>query len=139
MSKPISGLFQGTTGYNNWNTSIVWSYIVPTQEEYPGTSLPKSFNISTSHGPMWTHANATKHIYEAIISVKDNPRLKNTNPALYVQFIMYDYWKSLQKSVSGGIHYNKIIVSGNWEFIFSKARETGKNPVIKHARFTGLR
>ena len=138
MSKSISGHFKGTTGYKNWNTSIVWEHVHPTQDNYGGTDLPRSFNVDTPAGEMWTHNNATKHMHEALLSIKDNPRLKDTNPKLYTQFILYEYWRSLGSAVKSGISYNRKIYAGNWEFIFSKPRTTGNNPVIKHAKFTGF-
>ena len=78
-------------------------------------------------------------MHEAILSIKDDPKLKNTNPKLYTQFILYDYWKSLESAVESSIKYDKKITSGSWEFIFSKPRKSGDNPVIKHAKFTGLK
>ena len=139
MSKAVSGHFKGTNGTRNWNTSIVWDHIEATQETYGGTDLPRSFNIDTPQGKMWTHGNATKHMHEAILSLKDDPKLKDSNPKLYTQFILYDYWKSLEATVKSGILYNKKLTTGSWEFIFSKPRKTGDNPVIKHAKFTGLK
>ena len=138
MSKAISGHFQRTTGSKNWNTSIVWEHIETTQDNYGGTDLPRSFNVDTPQGKMWTHNNATKHMHEAILSLKENPKLKDTNPKLYTQFILYEYWRALEFSVKKSITYDKKIYSGNWEFIFSKPRKPGDNPVIKHAKFTGL-
>lgn len=139
MSKSISGHFSGTTGYNYLDTSTVWSHVIATQDNYAGTDLPKSFIIDTSRGQIWTHANATKHMHEAIISLKDDPKLKSSNPKLYTQFVLYDYWKSLDATVKNGINYNKKVESGNWEFIFSKPRKPRLAPVVKHAKFTGLK
>ncbi len=138
MSKSISGHFQGTTGAKNWNTSIIWDHVHPTQDNYGGTDLPRSFNVDTPQGEMWTHNNATKHMHEALLSIKDNPRLKSTNPKLYTQFILYDYWRALGSTVKNGVTYDKKLYSGNWEFIISKPRKPGNNTVIKHAKFTGL-
>lgn len=67
---------------------------------------------------MWTHGNATKHMHEAILSLKDDPKLKDTNPKLYTQFILFDYWKSLGLTVKNGIRYDKKLTTGSWEFIF---------------------
>ncbi len=138
MSKSISNHFQRTIGSRNWNTSIVWEHTQPTQDNYIGKNLPRSFNVDTPQGKMWTHGNATKHMHEAIISLKDNPRLKDTNPKLYTQFILYEYWRALGSSVKRRIIYEKKVYSGNWEFIFSKPKKNGDNPVVKHAKFTGL-
>lgn len=139
MSKTISGLYKGTLGLRqDWNTSIVWQHVFPTQGNYGGTDLPRSFNIDTPQGQLWTHNNATKHMHEAILSLKDNPKLKFSNPKLYTQFILYEYWRALESSVKDGIVYDRKIQSGNWEFVFSKARSQGKFPVVKHAKFSGI-
>jgi hypothetical protein len=138
MSKSISGHFHGTVGSDNWNTSIVWDNIIETQGNYGGTDLPKSFVVTTPQGFMWTHNNATKHMHEAILSLKDDPKMKNTNPKLYTQFILYEYRCALRQAVKKEIKYEKKVYSGNWEFIFSRPRTPGHDPVIKHAKFTGL-
>ena len=78
-------------------------------------------------------------MYEAISSAKDNPILKNSNPNLYTQFILYDYYKSVGDAVRNGVNYGKIVNNGNWAFIFAKPRNGNKYPVVKHAEFTGLR
>lgn len=139
MNKQFSGLFNRTSGTKVWNTSEVWTHVYPTQSNYEGTDLPRSFSVDTPQGQMWTHNNATEHMYEAIISIKDTPSLKNSEPKLYTQFILYDYWKSLGVAVRDGILYNKLIHIGSWEFMFSKPRNSSSNPVIKHAKFTGLK
>ena len=76
MSKGYSGLFHGTSGNNIsnalsaiTNTSEVWNHITSTAENYSGTVIPKSFEINTPAGKMWTHGNATEHMYEAVTSI----------------------------------------------------------------------
>ncbi len=156
MSKGKSGLFRGTAGSEleyldklfphpaDENTAVVWDHINATQDTYKGTVIPKSFEIDvprtamTPEGKMWTHGNATEHMYEAMVSVKDDPRFKGSNPDLYSQFILYDYYKSLGKAVSKGADYKKTMTVGQWEFAFAPARNGQKYPVVKHALFTGL-
>ncbi len=124
---------------NNADTSEIWDRLIPTQENYGGTILPKSFTVKTEYGEVWTHANATKHIYEAIRSTKTNtPLIKSSCPPLYVQFILYDYYIQLSGIVERGIVFNKVINTSHWEFIFSPPRQQNKKPVIKHAKFKGL-
>ena len=147
--KASSGFFTGTKGHSigdslkkalaDKSTASVWKYIKPTAENYPGTAIPRSFNIETKAGTMWTHGNATEHMYEALSSSKLYPEIKNSNPKLYSQFILYDYHRSLNKAVKSGIKYDTKITKGNWEFIFSKPRKKGDNPVVKHAKFSGLK
>ena len=156
MSKGNSNLFKGTSGHKVIShppeytpppetTAVVWKHIKSTQENYNGTILPKSFEIDvpvtkdTPDGKLWTHGNSTEHMYEAITSVKDYPNLKNSNPHLYTQFILYEYYKSVGKAVNNGINYDKIITIGSWEFIIAKPRAGYKYPVVKHANFIGLK
>ena len=145
MSKAISGHFNKTLGQiilnsnlkDIHNTAEVWQHLKSTQPNYTGTDLPRSFTIDTLMGKMWTHGNATKHMHEAISSLKQNPLLKFSNPHLYTQFILYDYWKSLNNAVRNGITYDKIINKEHWEFIFAKPRKKGEFPIIKHAKYNG--
>ena len=152
MSKGFSSLFKGTKGnleipllyIQDEPTAVVWNHIKATQESYSGTLIPKSFEIDvprssiTPAGKMWTHGNATEHMYEAMISIKNNPRLKGSNPNLYSQFVLYDYYKSLRIAVSKGINFKTAVSIGNWEFAFALARNGQKYPVVKHALFKGI-
>lgn len=156
MSKGGSGLFNGTKGNGIQNTerlfpnpadestAVVWDHIKATQETYSGTVIPKSFEVDvpksskTPAGKMWTHGNATEHMYEAMISIKESPRLKWSNPNLYSQFILYDYYKSLGRAIKKGIDFKTTVRIGNWEFAFASARNGQQYPVVKHALFTGL-
>lgn len=157
MSKSSSGLFRGTVGSGaphleerlpypiDKPTAEVWDHIEATQDTYRGTVIPKSFvvdvprSIVTPEGKMWTHGNATEHMYEAMVSIKENPRLKGSNPNLYSQFVLYDYYKSLNRAIRKGISFKKTMKVGNWEFAFAPARNDQKFPVVKHALFVGLK
>lgn len=95
---------------------------------------------------MWVHGNATEHIYEDVISkmsIKNKTTYVNgsgtayTNPNLYTQELISDFYGSLEKATIGNIKYEEIIIQGNWEFIFSKPRKKGQLPVVKHAQFNG--
>ncbi|MDO4805947.1 MAG: hypothetical protein Q4A07_01735 [Coriobacteriales bacterium] len=74
---------------------------------------------------------------EAIVSTKDNPMLKNTNPNLFAQFILYDYRKALIAATSGTVRLGSRIRAGHWEFILGK-RKSDEHPVVKHSLFSGL-
>ena len=60
-----------------------------------------------------------------------------TNPNLYTQEIISDFYGSLQEATKSGIVYGEKITQGNWEFIFAQPRQSGQLPVIKHAQFNG--
>ena len=159
MSKSNSGLFIGTKGAEmhfaqkleklfadlDEPTAVVWSHLKSTAENYGGTVIPRSFEIDvpktpmTPDGKLWTHGNATEHMYEAASSIKAQaPRIVNSNPNLYSQFILYDYYKSLGKVIKNGVKYGSRVTVGKWEFIIVKSRADDKYPVVKHALFIGL-
>jgi len=161
MSKGSSGLFSGTNGslsdffqslgnafskLDSENTAEVWNHLNATQENYGGTVIPKSFEIDvpmtkvTPDGKLWTHGNATEHMYESVASIKNHASpVINSNPKLFSQFILYDYYKSLGKAVRKGIQYGSKVTVDSWEFIIVPSRNGGKYPVVKHALFTGLK
>ena len=83
MSKSSSGLFSGTKGAGTSSlgidetTAAVWEQIKSTADNYPNSQIPRSFEVdvpktpATPDGKMWTHGNATKHMHEAMISLKE--------------------------------------------------------------------
>lgn len=149
MSKGGSGLFTGTSGQKvmtkkrhqliDENTADVWNHITVTQPSDISLPVPKSFILSTKAGKYWVNPNGTKHIIDELTSSKTHHPLKQANPNLYGQFLLFDYYKSVNRIPSHKIIYGEKIVSGKWEFIFAEARNGGKYPVIKHAQFNGWR
>lgn len=150
MSKSLSGLFSGTEGYALEtfaretgirpirSTAEVWNHITATDRNYIGTPIPKSFVLDTPNGNFWAHPNGTKHMEEALNSIKEYPMLKNTNPSLYAQFILYDFREAVIAATANGAPKPKTKCTvGNWEFFFDK-RASDKYPVIYHAKFLGL-
>ena len=150
MSKSFSGLFSNTSGFVTEtlsravgirplrSTAEIWNHIEATDTTYPGTPIPRSFVIATPGGNFWTHPNGTKHMEEALNSIKELPVLKNTNPELFSQFILYDFRQAIIAATSAGLPKNRTkIRSGHWEFVFSK-RSSDKYPVVNHAQFLGL-
>ncbi|MDD6812548.1 MAG: hypothetical protein PUD93_11960 [Lachnospiraceae bacterium] len=119
-------------------TGTVWDNITPTQENYPYTNIPKSFEIEVNGEKMWVHGNATEHMYEDVYKgITTGNGTAYTNPNLYTQEIMSDFYGSLQEATKSGIIYGEKITQGNWEFIFAQPRQAGQLPVIKHAQFNG--
>ena len=87
---------------------------------------------------MWVHANATEHMYDDIHKkLKTGNGTGYTNPNLYSQILMSDFYRSLELATVAGIKYDELIRVGNWEFKFALPREEGLLPVIKHAQFNG--
>ena len=116
----------------------VWDNITPTQENYPYTNIPKSFEIEVNVEKVWVHGNATEHMYEDVYKgITTGNGTAYTNLNLYTQEIMSDFYGSLQEATKSGIVYGEKIIQGNWEFIFAQPRQAGQLPVIKHAQFNG--
>jgi hypothetical protein len=51
------------------------------------------------------------------------------------QAILTSFKSAVNTAIQKGIVYGKITKIGNWELIFSEAREIGKLPVIKRALY----
>lgn len=108
----------------------VFDRIEATQEPRDvGSVLPKSFNLSVpSGGKVWVAPNATKHIWEETRgltfgrSISQEQRLAGLADA--VDSATIGNWEQMQ-------------ASRGWELIFSRPRNAGDNPVLKHARYTG--
>ena len=136
--KEETSVGESGAGESGSGTGTVWDNITPTQENYPYTNIPKSFEIEVNGEKMWVHGNATEHMYEDVYKgITTGNGTAYTNPNLYTQEIMSDFCGSLQEATKSGIVYGEKITQGNWEFIFAQPRQAGQLPVIKHAQFNG--
>ncbi len=112
-------------------TGTVWDDIVATQGNYPGSVLPKSFELSTASGKIWVHGNATKHIDEFL-----QMKAKYVTPDV-VRLSTQQQLRSLQASVGSatknGVIYDKLMNVGGWELKFSAPRQSGQMPALIHA------
>ena len=157
LSKAPSGLFLNTRGYSSeyllrWleqasggeferpleSTAVVWDRIEAIAENYPGTQLPKSFVLSVDGGRYIINGNGMKHMYEAVISVKNLPIVKSANPNLFTQLVLYDFMRAVASAASEGVsNKGRAVRVGSWELVFGQ-RSSDKYPVIYHALFRGL-
>lgn len=114
----------------------VWDSIVATQPVYPGSILPKSFELTLGSGQsIWVHGNATEHIAEYAQMIA-----KNNSPEV-VRLATQQQLASLQGAVSAvtknGVPFNQLIKADGWELKFAPPRQSGKLPVLIHALPTG--
>lgn len=87
---------------------------------------------------MQVHGNVTEHMYEDVYKgIITRSGTAYTNPNLYTQEIMSDFYGSIQEATKSGIVQGEKITQGNQEFIFARLRQAGQLPVIKHAQFNG--
>ncbi|WTO35029.1 DUF6531 domain-containing protein [Streptomyces achromogenes] len=113
----------------------IWEDIKPTQPNYPGTEIPKSFEMQAGEQRVWVHGNATKHLNEyaqgriADLATRDKISLINQ-----VQL------KSLQEAVTAatkdGVPLGKMMEVGDWELKFNK-RPEDPLPALVHALYKG--
>ena len=128
MSKSSSCYFSGTTG----SSAGVWNDITPTQPNYPGTALPRSFIMKTAGETLWVHGNATEHMAEYIIKQVNSGHLQGSTK-LSTQLLVYDMQQSLSAVIKDGIVFGRILHYGNWDFIINKARNGESYDVVIHA------
>jgi hypothetical protein len=108
----------------------VFDRIEPTQAPREvGSVLPKSFNLSTASGDrVWIAPNATKHIWE-------ETRGLTFGRAISQEQRLIGLADAVDNATVG--NWERMQVSRGWELIFSEPRDTGINPVLKHARYIG--
>jgi RHS repeat-associated protein len=113
-------------------TGTVWDQINPTQENYPGTILPKSFELSTGNGSsVWVHPNASEHIAEYLQSQANKLSSEGLNLATQLQLTSLQ--EAVKTATKSGIKFDQIIQVGGWELKFSAPRQEGQLPVLMHA------
>ena len=130
MSKGKSGLFHGTSG----DSSDVWNNIMPTQSNYPGTELPRSFIVKTDNKTLWVNGNATEHMFE-YINKQSRMGYSIESTKLMTQMLLYDMQQSLGVVVQNDIIYGDVYHHGNWYFAIDKARNEMPYDAVIHALF----
>ncbi len=120
------------------NTATVWFHIKATQQNYPGTHLPRSFIMRTPAGTFWTHGHGTKHMYSTVARALSSTSFNGANHGMLTQFLLYDYRKALIGAAKDGIRLDGVgRTYGHWELGFGK-RPDDKYPVVMHAKFLGF-
>lgn len=114
-------------------TGTVWDFIKPTQDNYLGSVIPKSFEMSLPNGEkIWVHGNATKHMaeyaqYKAMNNTPEAVRLSSQQELSSLQ-------NALNTATQNGVKYDKLIIVGGWELKLSPSRQPGGLPALIHAK-----
>jgi RHS repeat-associated protein len=113
--------------------TTVWRRIKATQALWPGTPIPRSFELLTPSGKMvWVHPNATEHLAERLVNLQN----RGLSPDL-IELTHQAHLNSLDAAVDAatryGVRYDEVTEVGGWQLIFSRAREPGQLAVLKHA------
>jgi hypothetical protein len=122
----------GTNNETIGGTGTVWDDIKSTQPNYPGSVIPKSFEMVLPNGKkVWVHGNATEHMAEyaqhkAVNYTPDAVRLASQQQLRSLQ-------EALNSATKNGIEYNKLITIGGWELKIMQSRKVGELPALIHA------
>lgn len=107
----------------------MWDGIKPTQPNIEGTNIPKSFELGANGEKYWVNPNATKHMVEY------STRTLSHGQKITEQQLLNSLKSSVVQAAQKGYTYNVPVRVGDWELIFSPARQVGQLPVIKHALY----
>ncbi|MEV6328658.1 RHS repeat-associated core domain-containing protein [Streptomyces sp. NPDC051909] len=124
----LRGLFAGR--------ETVWDGIKATQPNYPGSDLPRSFELGAGDTRVWVHGNASEHMAEYLSGMAQRGATKaQIDMATQAQLL------SLQAAVAeagrGGLPFDKMVNVGGWELKFGAPRSPGQLPVLFHAMPAG--
>ncbi|WP_337264894.1 MULTISPECIES: VENN motif pre-toxin domain-containing protein [unclassified Serratia (in: enterobacteria)] len=110
-------------------TGTVFDSIKATQPAIPGTSIPKSFELTVDGQTIWVNPNATKHMGEYLTR---NGLSHSTSEGS--QAMLTSLQSAVRDASSQGIKFNEMMQVGRWELVFSQ-RPTDPYPVLKHALY----
>ncbi|MBL1079314.1 hypothetical protein JK358_33405 [Nocardia sp. 2] len=114
-----------------------WDDIKATQDNYPSTELPRSFEMQAGETRVWVHGNATEHMAEYLQHMDSRGDVKSQ-----LDLVTQVQMKSLQAAIDeagrgGGLVYDQLQTVGGWELKFGAPREAGQLPVVVHALYRG--
>ena len=114
----------------------VWDFVKATQDFYPGTALPRSFELDLGNGTsVWVHGNGTKHMYEHLYG-GGNPltgRIPSHTLPMAQQAMLLSLREAVKEATRKGILYDQPVNFGGWELKFGRPSDPGLLPVLHHA------
>jgi hypothetical protein len=113
-------------------TGTVWDDVKPTQPPWPGTVVPRSFELSTGSGRVWVHGNATEHIAERATAML-NRGVSREAVDLATQQQIRSLQAAVESATRNGVPFGQLIRVGGWELKFAPPRGPGQLPALIHA------
>ncbi|MDU1575992.1 MAG: hemagglutinin [Pantoea sp.] len=116
---------------NQLQTNIVFDAIKGTQPAYPGSVIPKPFEMTLPNGhKVLVHGNATEHMaeYAASKAVNYTPEAVR----LESQTELISFQAALNTASKNGMTYGRMEVDG-WQLEIKPPRAEGEIPTIIHA------
>ena len=121
---------------NSESKPTIWNFIKETQASREGTIIPKLFELQAGDYKYWVAPNATKHMHEySTRHLYATPVDSSISPtqSMTEQALLSSFQGAVEEASKIGYTFEVPIKVGNWELIFSQAREEGLLTVIKHA------
>ncbi|MEU4599651.1 putative T7SS-secreted protein [Nocardia sp. NPDC023988] len=117
-------------------TGTVWDSIRPTQPNYPGSELPRSFEMDAGGTSVWVNGNATEHMAEYLRAIAERGATR-ADVDLATQGQLSSLRAALTEATRDGVPFDRLLTSGGWELKFGQPRFEGGLPVVFHALFRG--
>ncbi|WJV68860.1 hemagglutinin repeat-containing protein [Pectobacteriaceae bacterium CE70] len=117
-------------------TGTVFDSIKETQSVYPGSVIPKSFEMTLPNGQkVWVHGNATEHMaeYAASKAVTHTPEAVK----LASQEELRSFQSAVNTATKSSMPYGERITVDGWQLEIKPPRAEGELPTIIHARYIG--
>ncbi|PKE28816.1 hypothetical protein CWS43_20680 [Rahnella sp. AA] len=117
-------------------TGTVFDSIKGTQPVYPGSVIPKSFEMTLPNGQkVWVHGNATEHMaeYAASKAVTHTPEAVR----LASQQELRSFQAAVDTATKNNMPYGERITADGWQLEIKPPRAAGELPTIIHARYLG--
>nr|WP_238963129.1 hemagglutinin repeat-containing protein [Pseudomonas sp. AF32] len=115
-------------------TGTVWDSIKPAGPVYPGSVIPKTFELSLEGGEkIWVDGNATKHIAEYAAYKAESYAPEAVKLASQVQ--LSSLKAAVETAVNAGLKYREVINVDGWELVFAPAKTSDQFPALYHAVF----
>ncbi len=118
------------------STGTVFDSIKGTQPMYPGSVIPKSFEMSLPNGKkVWVHGNATEHMveYAASKAVTHTPEAVR----LASQQELRSFQSAVNTATKNKMPYGERITVDGWQLEIKPPRTATELPTIIHARYVG--
>ena len=132
LNKVVARVEAGAAVSGGAATGTVFDSIKATQPFYPGSVIPRSFEMTLPNGKsVWVAGNATEHIAEfaqmkAINFTPEAVRLASQEQLASLQ-------GAINTATQNGVAYNQMLNVGGWELKFAPPRPPGQLPSLIHA------
>ena len=117
-------------------TSTVWDDITPTQPNYQGSDLPRSFQLDAGGTKVWVHGNATEHMAEYLSGMASRGATQ-TQIELATQGQLASLQAAVAQAGEGGLQLNQLMNVDGWELKFGPPKAAGQLPTLFHALYIG--